>query len=70
MSAVLKINGKERTFDDGLPANLSELLKILKIDAATVVAEINGNIIERKDFAQTELAESQSIELIRFVGGG
>jgi sulfur carrier protein len=70
VSAILKINGSARTFDEGLPANLSELLKTLEIDAATVVAEIDGNIIERKDFVQTLLNEAQSIELIRFVGGG
>ena len=70
MSAVLKINGTDRNFDEGLPATLSELLVKLDIDAATVVAEIDGQIIERKDFAQTALNEGQAIELIRFVGGG
>jgi thiamine biosynthesis protein ThiS len=70
VSAVLKINGTEKTFDEGLPSNLSELLTILEIDAATVVAEIDGRIIERKDFDKTTLNEAQSIELIRFVGGG
>ncbi|MEN8126714.1 MAG: sulfur carrier protein ThiS [Planctomycetota bacterium] len=70
MSAVLKINGTEKTFDEGLPSNLSELLAQLNIDAATVVAEIDGQIIERKNFEQTTLNEAQGIELIRFVGGG
>ena len=70
MSAVLKINGSHRTFEEGLPENLDELLRILEIDAATVVAEIDGHIIERSAFAQTALHEAQSIELIRFVGGG
>ena len=70
MSAKLKINGETKTFDEGLPESLTALLEKLKIDAATVVAEIDGNIIERKAFAQTSLSEDQSIELIRFVGGG
>ena len=70
MSAVLKINGQEKRFDEGLPATLAGLLEKMKIDAATVVAEINGQIVERKDFAKTALNENQSIELIRFVGGG
>jgi thiamine biosynthesis protein ThiS len=70
VSAILKINGSEKTFDQGLPNTLAELLDQLKIDQATVVAEIDGAIIERKDFAQTQLTEGQSIELIRFVGGG
>lgn len=70
MSAVLKINGTEKVFDGGLPPSLSELLTHLKIDAATVVAEIDGQIIERKDFLKTPLKENAAIELIRFVGGG
>ncbi|MHC4960756.1 MAG: sulfur carrier protein ThiS [Planctomycetota bacterium] len=70
MSAVLKINGTEKTFDGGLPATLSELLAKLEIDAATVVAEIDGKILERQNFAQTRLKDQMGIELIRFVGGG
>ncbi len=70
MSAILKINGPKKTFDEGLPPTLSELLNNLEIDAAMVVAEIDGEIIERKSFAQTELKEGMAIELIRFVGGG
>ena len=70
MSAVLKINGTEKTFDGGLPATLSELLAKLEIDAATVVAEIDGKIVERQNFAQTRLKDQMGIELIRFVGGG
>lgn len=70
MSAILKINGQEKTFDQGLPETLDKLLSELKIDAATVVAEIDGRIIERASFAETQLKEGQSVELIRFVGGG
>ncbi len=70
MSAELKINGQEKSFDQGLPATLGKLLDKMKIEAATVVAEIDGQIIERTSYAQTELKEGQSIELIRFVGGG
>ncbi|RKY13758.1 MAG: thiamine biosynthesis protein ThiS [Planctomycetota bacterium] len=70
MSATLKINGTEKTFDQGLPSTLTELLAQLEINAATVVAEINGDIVERKNFAQTELKDQMAIELIRFDGGG
>ena len=70
MSAELKINGAVKTFDEGLPHNMSDLLMLLNIDAATVVAEIDGKIIERKDFTSTLLEQGSSIELIRFVGGG
>jgi len=66
----LHINGVEKQFPDGLPETLSELLKKLNLDSATVVAEIDGQIIERKNFDRTHLKNSQNIELVRFVGGG
>ena len=68
--AVLRINGKEKVFDGSLPATLSELLRTLKVDAATVVAEVDGEIIEREKFDSFYLKEGQSIELVRFVPGG
>jgi sulfur carrier protein len=67
---ALKINGEVKQFEGELPQTLSELLANLKVDEATVVAEIDGDIIERAKFSTTKLHESQKIELIRFVGGG
>jgi len=66
----LKINGVQRQFSEGLPATLSELLTRLDIDQATVVAEINGAIVRRADFADTPLEAGQAVELVRLVGGG
>lgn len=53
-----------------MPSTLMELLDHMDIHHATVVAEINGEVIERNKFTQTPLAEGQTIELVRFVGGG
>jgi sulfur carrier protein len=66
----LKINGSEKQFPSGIPRTLAELLEQLNINQATVVAEIDGNIIEQNNFAQTPLSNGQNIELIRFMGGG
>ena len=67
---TLRINGVEKQFSDGLPQTLTELLKELNINAATVVGEIDGKIIAKEDFAKAALSSGQSIELVRFVGGG
>jgi sulfur carrier protein len=67
---VLKINGIEKQFPDGIPETLIELLKQLDINQATVVAEVNGKIIDKQNFSQTQLSSGQRIELVRFVGGG
>jgi len=68
---MLTINGSEKEFaPDRWPGSVTELLLQLRIDQATVVAEIDGQIVERRDFGHTLLQEGQRIELIRFVGGG
>jgi sulfur carrier protein len=68
---VLKINGKDKEFPAGdFPETLAELLERLGVEAATVVAEVDGQIIERKDFSNTSLGPGRKIELVRFVPGG
>jgi thiamine biosynthesis protein ThiS len=68
---LLKINGKEEIFpDDKMPATVAELLRQLGVDSTTVVAELQGQIIERKNFSATPLRAGQTIELVRFVPGG
>jgi len=66
---TLKINGTEKEFDT-MPSTLVELLDEMKINQATIVAEIDGEIIERDKFGETAINAGQQIELIRFVGGG
>jgi sulfur carrier protein len=68
---VLRINGVEKEFAAGqMPKTVSELLEQLHIEAATVVAEVDGLIVEREKFVHTKLSKGQSIELVRFVPGG
>ncbi len=66
----LRINGESRDFPEGLPETLSILLDLLQINQATVVAEVDEQIIKRTEFAKTLLKPDQNIELVRFVGGG
>jgi thiamine biosynthesis protein ThiS len=67
----LKINGQEKEFiESDFPQTLSALLAHLSIAEETVVAEVNAQIIERKNFASEKLKPDSQIELIRFVGGG
>ena len=68
---LLKINGKEQMFPEGkMPATIAELLSSLGVNSTTVVAELDGQIIERKNFSTTPLRDGQTIELVRFVPGG
>jgi sulfur carrier protein len=68
---VLKINGEENTFPDGsMPATLRDLLLSLGVDSTAVVAELDGQVVERANFSKTRLHDGQCIELVRFVPGG
>jgi sulfur carrier protein len=68
---LLKINGKEQEFaDDKMPATIADLLRRLGVDTTTVVAELDGQIVERKNFSITPVRAGQNIELVRFVPGG
>jgi thiamine biosynthesis protein ThiS len=68
---LLKVNGKEQTFPDNkMPATVADLLRQLGVDSTTVVAELEGQIIERRNFSTTPLHAGQNIELVRFVPGG
>ena len=67
---VLTINGQKKEFPGGIPQTLAELLDKLDISQATVVAQIDGQIIQREAFAQSKLLGGQSIELLRLMGGG
>ena len=67
---TLRINGAEKEFPDGIPATVDDLLEQIGIDQATVVAEVDGQVVEREKFSQTHLKQGQSIELVRFVPGG
>ncbi|OHB51522.1 MAG: thiamine biosynthesis protein ThiS [Planctomycetes bacterium GWF2_41_51] len=67
--AILKINGENKIFEK-VPSTMKALLEFLNVDDATVVAEVNGQIIPRGSFHNTILQDGHNVELIRFVGGG
>ncbi len=71
MTVRLKINGTDKLYEPAtMPETLADLLATMKIDQATVVAEIDGAIVPRDQFAATRLADGMVLELVRFVPGG
>ena len=69
--ATFKINGEVKEFSkENVPETLADLLNELGLCQPTVVAEIDGKVIEREKFGDTKLKPGQSLELVRFVGGG
>lgn len=68
MSMVIRINGKDETIEGGL--TLGGLLSRKDVSPDEVVVELNGAIIARENYDSTVLNENDSLEVLRFVGGG
>ncbi|MFO7776175.1 MAG: sulfur carrier protein ThiS [Candidatus Hydrogenedentota bacterium] len=62
------INGENRDVKESL--TVLALLENLELQPDAMVVQRNDQVIERKDFENTQLEEGDIIELVRFVGGG
>ncbi len=62
------LNGESHDVADGL--TIAALIASLDLPADHTVAEHNGEIIPRENHGQVILAPEDTLELIRFVGGG
>ncbi len=61
-------NGRKMTIGEHVA--LVELIRELHLDPETVVAECDGRVVPRDEYATLKLNEGAVVELIRFVGGG
>ncbi len=65
----LIINGEEVTTKDGL--NVTELLVEHNVKMPEMVSvELNGQILRRNVFEETQLNENDKVEFLYFMGGG
>ncbi|MCX7846652.1 MAG: sulfur carrier protein ThiS [bacterium] len=62
------VNGTPREVPDTL--TLAELLALLGLEQAPLVAEVSGQIVLPEAYATTVLKGDDRVELVRFVGGG
>nr|WP_231637661.1 MULTISPECIES: sulfur carrier protein ThiS [Bacillales] len=64
---TLIINGRKERSSAG---TVEELIAQLGQQNKKLVIELNGTIVQRALWAETELQSGASIELVHFVGGG
>ena len=64
----MRVNGKQITIDAGI--TISELLMQQGYDSQRVAVEKNGRIIQKNNFDTETLSDSDTIEVVQFVGGG
>ena len=62
------VNGKAHELAGG--ATVFELVESLGLDPDAIVVERNATVLERERYDDTRLADGDTLELVRFVGGG
>jgi sulfur carrier protein len=65
----LIINGKTRSFD-AISFSVANLVTTLELEGKRLAIECNGEIIPRSQFADTQLADGDKLEIVGAVGGG
>ena len=63
----LTINGQQQ---DSASSTLAQLIEHLGMKQDRVAVELNRNIVPRDQWAATNLAEGDQLEIVHFVGGG
>ena len=68
MVIALSVNGKVERFDAS--TRVVDLIDSLGLAGKRVAVERNGEIVPRSAFAEIDLADGDSIEIVAAVGGG
>ena len=71
MSVTIQIiiNGKPRSFD-AENFTVAQLVVNLNLEGKRLAIECNGEIVPRSQFADTQLADGDKLEIVGAVGGG
>lgn len=67
----LTVNGKPAAIAGKEALSIPELLAALKVEQPDYVTiELNGDILERENFAATLVRDGDTLEFLYFMGGG
>ena len=64
----LSVNGQVRQLEPGV--NIERLLDELELAGKRIAVEKNGEIVPRSRYADTRLADGDTLEIVVAVGGG
>ena len=64
----MRVNGEPQALPS--PATVAGLIAALQLEGQRIAIERNGEIVPRSSWGDTLLSETDSIELVRAIGGG
>jgi len=68
---AVQLNGQARTLEGvGDPSPLEAVIGALELKSDRVAVELNGEIVRRSTWAETQVRGGDRLEIVHFVGGG
>ncbi len=64
----IALNGKPRELP--APTSVRSALESLGLARRPVAVEVNGNLVRRRNHAETPIRDGDRVEIVTFVGGG
>lgn len=64
---MVKVNGEMMDMDG---KTVAQLLETMDTSSQRVAVELNMDIVPRASYGETVLKDGDSVEVVRFVGGG
>lgn len=64
----IKLNGEEKIVENG--TNILSLIEEYKLRPEAIVVEYNLNVLDKGSYNKTYLNEDDSVEIVKFIGGG
>jgi sulfur carrier protein len=65
---AVRVNGEEIRLPEG--ASVASVLERLEVSTPRVAVERNREIVPKAEYAKTQLAPGDVLEVVEFVGGG
>lgn len=68
MPITITVNGEHKEIRSNI--TILEYLHNVGLNVQTVVCDLNGEIVKRRDFSSTNISDGDMLEIVNFVGGG
>lgn len=65
---MIRVNGQEEVWKENL--TIQDYISLHGYRTNRIAVEKNGNIVPKREYADTVIADGDQIEVVSFVGGG
>ena len=65
---INKLNNRDFPWEEGL--TIEKIMQIKKFTFPKIIVKVNGNHIEKEDYAETFVNDGDNVEIIHLLAGG